>query len=135
MESVEQILFVYGSLRPALARGEPAQLVAGLEQLGRASVPGMLYDLGDYPGLVSGSGRVHGDLLLVPVRRLALLDDYEECGGSRPLFRRVRLPATRDDGSACRAWVYRYARPVAGGRLIPAGDYAAYLASGKSRQA
>jgi len=132
VESAEQILFVYGSLRPALASGQPARLVAGLENLGPASVPGRLYDLGDYPGLVAGDGRVRGDLLLVPDELIALLDDYEECGGSRPLFRRVRLTATHDDGSACRAWVYRYARPVTGSRLIPEGDYAAYLESGRT---
>ena len=134
MESAEQILFVYGSLRPALARGEPARLIAGLDHLGRASVPGRLYDLGEYPGLVAGSGLVHGDILVVPARRLALLDDYEECRGSRPLFRRVRLTATQEDGSTCRAWVYRYARPVTGGRLVLAGDYLAHLDRGRLGQ-
>ena len=128
MEDDSQILFVYGSLRPAVARGEPLRLVADLEQLGSASVPGDLYDLGDYPGMVAGGGRVWGDLLRVPdPERFDQLDDYEECGGRRPLFRRVQLIARRIDGSSCRAWVYLYAGSVADGRYLPEGDYVAFL--------
>lgn len=128
MEDDPRILFVYGSLRPQLARGEPLRLVGGLTCLGVARVPGDLYDLGDYPGLVAGTGRVWGDLLLVPdVERWPLLDEYEECGGTSPLFRRVRLTASRLDGSCCHVWAYRYERPVAGVRRIPGGDYVAFL--------
>lgn len=135
MEDEPQLLFVYGSLRPSLARGRPLELVADLEHRGVASVPGDLYDLGDYPGLVPGDGRVWGDLLRPPdAERLALLDDYEECGGPNPLFRRVVLTASRGDGSCCPVWAYRYERSVAGGRRIPGGDYAAFRAAGPGRE-
>jgi len=135
MEDDLQILFVYGSLRPALAQGESLRLVADLEQLGAASVPGDLYDLGDYPGMVAGSGRVWGDLLRVSNReRFDQLDDYEECRGNPPLFRRVRLTARRTDGSCCSAWAYLYAGSVASGLHLPDGDYAAHLKRGRARR-
>jgi Uncharacterized conserved protein len=46
-------VFVYGTLRPALATGEPRLLIEPLQPAGPATVQGLLYDLGDYPGLVA----------------------------------------------------------------------------------
>lgn len=120
------LLFVYGTLRPALARGEPAELIRGLRHCGSATVSGLLYDLGDYPALVPGEGLVRGDLLeITSAEQLAALDAYEECDGPRPLYRRELLPAVRADGEETLAWVYRYAGPLAAARPIPGGDYAA----------
>ena len=133
MGPVSDLLFVYGTLRPALARGEPATLVQGLPCLGPATVRGTLHDLGDYPGLVAGEGLVHGDLLAVATAdQLVALDAYEECGGPRPLFVRTRAAATRPDGSVVAAWVYLFARSVGTARPIAGGDYAAIRAAGPS---
>jgi gamma-glutamylcyclotransferase (GGCT)/AIG2-like uncharacterized protein YtfP len=134
MEPEPHLLFVYGTLRPALARGEPAGLVRSLACLGPATVRGALYDLGGYPGLVTGDGTVHGELLAVDSPAwLATLDAYEECSGSEPLYVRERMPAVRPDGSVIAAWGYRFVRPVAAARLIPGGDYAAYVADRAQR--
>lgn len=120
------LLFVYGTLRPTLARGEPARLVAGLPHRGTATVKGLLYDLGMYPAMVPGTGIVRGDLLEIgSIEQLAAFDAYEECGGLKPLYVRERLPAVQPDGGEVMAWVYLYARPLRGARLIPGGDYAA----------
>jgi gamma-glutamylcyclotransferase (GGCT)/AIG2-like uncharacterized protein YtfP len=106
-----EILFVYGTLRPSVATDEQRPLIEGLERLGEATVTGRLIDLGDYPGLVAGEELVRGELLAVhDPRQLAALDDYEECGGPDPLYRRERTRAHRDDGSSIEVWVYRYAR-------------------------
>lgn len=45
-----QHLFVYGTLRPQLARGEAQVLIAALKIVGSATVQGKLYDFGSYPG-------------------------------------------------------------------------------------
>ncbi|MFM1903826.1 MAG: hypothetical protein RLZZ440_1726 [Planctomycetota bacterium] len=125
MESERQLLFVYGTLRPTLAQGEPADLIRGLPRLGPATVRGSLHDLGGYPGFVAGDGIVHGELLAVDsAARLSEIDAYEECGGPAPLYVRELVLATRPDGSLVEAWVYRFIRPVAGAPLIPGGDYA-----------
>ena len=129
MANDPELLFVYGTLRPTLATGGHAQLVHDLEVLGPATVRGVLLDLGDYPGLVAGDGLVRGDLLrVVDPARLQALDDYEECRGPEPLFRRERLVARLFDGTAVDAWGYRYARPQLAARVIAGGDYAAHVA-------
>lgn len=129
------LLFVYGTLRPSLAIGGPARLVHDLELVGAATVPGVLIDLGNYPGLIPGDGRVHGDLLRIPdPARLVALDAYEECGGPQPLYRRDRTVAHLPDGSTAAAWVYRYARQTTGARVIVGGDYAAHVTHRRPRQ-
>jgi gamma-glutamylcyclotransferase (GGCT)/AIG2-like uncharacterized protein YtfP len=125
-----ELLFVYGTLRPMLATGRHADLVRDLEVVGLAMVPGVLLDLGDYPGLIAGDGLVHGELLRIDdPATLPALDDYEECGGPEPLFRRERMVARLGDGTVVDAWGYRYARPPLGARVIAGGNYAAHLAS------
>lgn len=124
-----ELLFVYGTLRPALASGGHGGLVRDLERAGDATLPGLLLDLGAYPGLVAGDGVVHGELLrITDPGRLAALDDYEDCGGTEPLFRRERATARRVDGTPVAVWVYRYARPAPHARPIASGDYAAHVA-------
>lgn len=119
------LLFVYGTLRPALAVGLPRQLVGDLELVGAARVAGRLYDLGDYPGMVAGEGLVHGDLLRVrDAERLAAIDAYEGCGGPEALFRREAVLVELADGTQAEAWAYFYAQPVGRGREIVDGDYA-----------
>ena len=123
-----ELLFVYGTLRPSLAAGGPARLVHGLDLVGPATAAGVLFDLGDYPGVVAGDGIVHGDLLrITDPARLEPLDAYEECGGPDPLFRRERTLVRLPDGTTVEAWLYRYARPPLG-VVIAGGDYAAHIA-------
>lgn len=125
-----ELLFVYGTLRPSLAVGEHSRLVHALEVVGTATVPGMLLDLGNYPGLVAGEGVVHGELLRVTdAATLLAFDAYEECGGPEPLFRRERMVASLGDGTVVRAWGYRYVRPPLGAPAITGGDYAVPVAS------
>jgi len=124
---VPDLLFVYGTLRPALAVGRPRQLVGDLELVGSGTVAGVLHDLGRYPGLVAGRRVVRGDLLKIgDDARLAAIDAYEGCGTSRPLFRRKLTTARLADGSELPAWVYVYPHPVGSAPAVPGGDYAAY---------
>ncbi len=126
MDSAIRYLFVYGTLRPSLAGDEQRRLIAGLPDAGPATVPGLLYDLGPYPGMVAGEGTVHGDLLVVAEdRHLAMLDAYEECHGDDPLYRRQATLATRPDGTTVAAWAYVYRHPLGDSRLIERGDYRA----------
>ncbi|MFM7138265.1 MAG: gamma-glutamylcyclotransferase [Planctomycetota bacterium] len=128
MPNEAELLFVYGTLRPTLAAGGHARLVRDLEVVGPATVPGLLLDLGDYPGLIEGAGIVHGELLRVSdPARLEAFDAYEECNGPEPLFRRERAVARLGDATTVEAWVYRFARPTEDARIIAGGDYAAHL--------
>ena len=103
-------------------------LVDDLEEVGSATVRGLLFDLGDSPGMIAGDGIVHGDLLrLGSPNRLSLLDEYEGCDGPRPLFRRQRILARQASGEIVAAWTYLYARSITGAVRIPEGDYATHL--------
>ena len=119
------LLFVYGTLRPVLATGWPRNLVGDLEVVATATVAGLLYDLGDYPGMVAGEGVVHGELLRIgDDERLAAIDAYEECGGPQALFRREAVQATCADGRRAAAWAYFYNGPPGPAPAIPHGDFA-----------
>ena len=94
-----------------------------LTPLGPATVPGLLYDLGRYPGLVPGDGLVHGELFAgADAAVLAALDQYEGCdpadeAGS--LFRRERVEAL---GRGCTSTT-----ATCGAAWIPGGDYRNWL--------
>ena len=71
-------VFVYGTLR----RGEQRdinRLRPAPRWVGLASVPGILHDLGAYPGLLlGGSGRVRGEVYEISAELERQLDEIEE---------------------------------------------------------
>lgn len=71
-------VFVYGTLRRGdvrdITRLRPAPVFVGM-----ASVAGVLYDLGPYPGLLlGGAGRVVGEVYAIRAELECLLDEIEE---------------------------------------------------------
>ena len=94
---------------------------AAARVVGRGTVRGTLYHLGEYPGLVESDGdaRVPGVILeLDDDAALARLDRYE--GVDEGLYVRRLVAVARDDGAVDEAWIYFYARPVAGRQRIAA---------------
>ena len=97
-------VFVYGTLRAgeindlalaAAARGLPAA-----SHVGAASVPGMLVDFGDWPGLipVDDGRRVRGDVFRVDPALVALMDEIEEYAPGKPCcFVRRTVSARLED--------------------------------------
>ena len=125
-----QHLFVYGTLRPQLARGKAQALIAALKIVGSATVQGKLYDFGSYPGVTNEKGLVFGDLLLLSsAEQLRLLDAYEECNGSSPLFTRSITTARISAGTSIAAWIYLFCGRAEPGVLIANGDYQQYMRS------
>lgn len=102
------------------------QHMRGAEFLGRATVAGLLYSAGRYPGLKDGSGVVRGELFRFSDIAVAL-EVLDEVEGYDPLdpaaseyvreMRSVRLEA----GPTLPAWVYLYNREVEDGQRIPTG--------------
>ena len=125
-------LFVYGTLLSTAGHRNGARLQREARLIGEASIPGRLYRIEHYPGLVEGTDPqelVHGEVhaLNNPVSALTWLDAYE---GIQPgafdrneyerVERRVRLAT----GEQLAAWVYLYRKDVAPLRLIPGGRWA-----------
>ena len=126
-------LFVYGTLRPPSAPPALAHILRLASSLGPAWVPGLLYDLGSYPGAIaSPSGaqehRIHGAVLQLagPRAWLPELDVYEGFDPSSPdtsLFVRTPCTATLVSGQALRCWIYLYRGTPAAGAHIPSGRW------------
>ena len=126
-----EYLFLYGTLKPNEAANDVAETVKTLRPVGPATVPGRLYDFGDYPGAVidqSARTSIKGELFELPSDDSALksLDEYEEFNRTdrkNSLFVRARAIADLNDGRRVNAWVYVYNGDPGSARLIVSGDY------------
>jgi gamma-glutamylcyclotransferase (GGCT)/AIG2-like uncharacterized protein YtfP len=124
-------LFVYGSLLSAIGHPSGERLRSEAHLLGAASIPGRLYRVGWYPGLVeaaAGDSRVHGEVyaLADPARSLAWLDEYEsivpgkEAGNE---YVRSERSVQLASGQQIIAWVYLYQWDVTGVQLVAGGRW------------
>jgi len=128
-------LFVYGTLRRD-PRHEMFHLLAKhARYVGEATVSGRLFDLGDYPGMVSPDERknVVGEVYDVDPREwervITRLDEYEGCGPLDPPpheYRREIVDARLANGSLVQAWAYVLSRVPSATREIRSGDYLAW---------
>ena len=124
------LLFVYGTLLPG---GRNRSLVDDLPHtdLGPATTPGRLIDLGPHPGLLSPDAPeaiAHGRLLRLADAHAALqrLDELETA--SRPprrddRYRRVLTLVSTSDDRAALAWTYRFLAPPDPPTLIEDGRW------------
>ena len=125
-------LFVYGSLLSTVGHASGTRLRAEATLLGAASMPGRLYRVGWYPGLVesaAGDAHVHGEVyaLTDPARSLAWLDDYESIVPGKEAdneYVRVERPVQMASGQGVIAWVYLYQRDVGGLEQVADGRWA-----------
>jgi len=124
-------LFVYGSLLSAIGHPTGQRLRSEARMIGAASLPGRLYRVGWYPGLVedaAGTTRVHGEVyaLTDPARSLVWLDDYESIVPGEETnneYVRAERPVQLASGHDVVAWVYLYQRDVAGLELVADGRW------------
>ncbi|WP_300557748.1 gamma-glutamylcyclotransferase family protein [Limnohabitans sp. Rim8] len=120
-------LFIYGTLMPGLRLEAEMH---GARFIGPAQVPGRLFDLGRYPGLLPGEGHVTGEVYEVNDAHLARLDGVEgvvpgdraESHYWRELVSVVSGPL---QGQPVQTYVYN--RPMEGCTPIPHGDYRRYI--------
>jgi gamma-glutamylcyclotransferase (GGCT)/AIG2-like uncharacterized protein YtfP len=114
---MNRFLFVYGTLQVGRAAPEVEPLVKQFRHVDKATVHGILYDLGDYPAavLVPTESKISGEVLELPPDPLVLrqLDEYEGYDPQRPdqsLFTRVLHPVLLDSGETLTCWIYVYNR-------------------------
>jgi gamma-glutamylcyclotransferase (GGCT)/AIG2-like uncharacterized protein YtfP len=94
-------------------------LARGATCIGDGTVRGRLLDLGPYPGLVEGRGRVSGELYRLDRPELLPVLDREEGYNFERRCAAVTLPG----GRRVRAWLYRYRGPRERATPIPEGDW------------
>ena len=122
---MEPHLFVYGTLMSSaesarLGRDMRARLQREAVSLGEATMPGRLYDLERYPGLVASPNAgdvVHGEVFRLsdPAGAFTWLDAYEDVRPNDPAseYERVVRTVRLASGDAIDAWVYVYRGDVA----------------------
>jgi len=99
--------------------GLHARLARAATAVGIGTVRGRLLDLGAYPGLIDGAGRVRGEVYRLDEPELLPVLDREEGYN----FVRRRAIVTLAGGRRVRAWLYRYRGPRERAIPIPDGDY------------
>lgn len=102
------------------------QHMRGAEFLGRASVAGLLYSAGRYPGLKDGPGVVRGELfrfsdIAVALEVLDEVEGYDPLDPTASEYVREARSVRLDEGATQLAWVYLYNRDVESGQRIASG--------------
>ena len=134
---MRDLLFAYGTILQGASDPQVEAAVARYtERVDAGRVPGLLYDLGAFPGAVPRLPEdprehwVHGVILEVldPRRVFRVLDPYEDCDPQRPragMYRRERAtitPAsTPEEAMTCQVYWINKVPPYA--RRIPSGDW------------
>lgn len=133
-ERIDQWIALYGSLMRGLGAAESIGVGDGLRYAGPCTLPGELFDLGDYPGLRPGTARVVAELYaILDPAVVETLDDFEGFDASQPresLYLRESVELT--EPSMTRAWVYVYNHVPDASARIASGDWRAHIASKSS---
>jgi len=123
--------FFYGTLIPQYAPDHLREILAGFHFIEEGSLPGILYDFGNYPGAVfddSSQSKVFGrvyqascdDILLAELDRYEGYDQLSPEAGE--YIRRCRN-VTLADGNGMECWVYDYNWSTEGFLTIPNGSW------------
>lgn len=115
---------VYGLLRKGASGFARFGLERAFRPLGPCTIPGLIHDLGGYPGLVEGRGEVVGELFEVidpsVIARLDAFEDYYPQAPDRSRYLRRQITLLTP---ARKAWVYVWNQPVEGAPLVAHGDW------------
>jgi gamma-glutamylcyclotransferase (GGCT)/AIG2-like uncharacterized protein YtfP len=127
-----QHLFVYGTLRFEYPNPLAFKLKSQAIFIDKATAPGILYDLGWYPGAVFDADartRVVGEAYTLgnAERLMAQLDNYEAIPEPNQRFRRVVIKVRLERGGTVEAWTYETIELPAAKRPIASGDFILHL--------
>ena len=133
-DAAPRYVFVYGTLR-AGGSNDIRRFVPAPELVGEASIFGLLYDLGAYPGMVlGGPSRVRGEVYRIAPRVEAALDELEEVADDDSGEYIKREIAITVGGCALHCLVYEIQPSrVVERAVIASGDWLDHLISRKKR--
>ena len=120
---------VYGSLRQGFELPDRPDVGGALKDKGKCRIQGVLYDLGEYPGIRHGDDEVIGELYEVrDLRVFRVLDEYEKYDARDRTNSLYIRKAVRLIEPAVDAWVYFYNDEIPAERRISSGDWADHIA-------
>lgn len=97
-------------------------------EAGPCVLSGVLFDLGEYPGLLPGDGQVVGELYeLADPTLIHELDEYEGYNALMPSQSEYIRRVTRLIDPAVDAWVYYFNGDTRGSARVISGDWAQHL--------
>ncbi|MGX6648153.1 gamma-glutamylcyclotransferase family protein [Maricaulaceae bacterium MS644] len=118
------LIAVYGLLRAGQSGFAQFGLAHAFRDAGPCVLKGELWDLGRYPGLVDGEGRVLGELFEVMdpsvMARLDVFEDYWPGDPARSRYERRKVQLAEPDREA---WVYVWILGLNDARRIESGDW------------
>jgi gamma-glutamylcyclotransferase (GGCT)/AIG2-like uncharacterized protein YtfP len=123
--------FFYGTLIPEFAPDHLREILVGFHLVGEGSVPGTLYDFGDYPGAVvdeASSSKIFGrvyqaecdDLLLAELDRY---EGYDQLSPEAGEYIRRHRNVTLANGDVLECWMYGYNWSTEGFLTIAGGQW------------
>lgn len=124
-------IFVYGLLK-SMYNNEAAKFIRQhCTLVGTGTIPGRLFDLGTYPGMVyepNAKTTVLGEVFKINSNKEGLtkyLDEFEECGPEfeQPNEYRKEIILTKVNGATINASSYIYNRNLEGLKMIDSGNY------------
>jgi gamma-glutamylcyclotransferase (GGCT)/AIG2-like uncharacterized protein YtfP len=106
-------LFVYGTLMPGELNYRQIEKYVINHKPG--TIEGILVDLGAYPALIEGEGRVRGDVFEINADALEITDRIEGYYPNRDrcLYLRQKTVVTLETKDEATAWTYLFANPDA----------------------
>ncbi len=134
-------LFVYGTLMSGLVTPIATYLKENSVFLGEALLEGVLYDIGNYPGLLPKEAsnswvRGHVFQLFNAKEMWPIVDRYEGIGPEFPTpmeYIRVEVPILLKE-ETINCWVYQYNYSIEKFPIIRSGNYLAHLKESKEGQ-
>jgi gamma-glutamylcyclotransferase (GGCT)/AIG2-like uncharacterized protein YtfP len=129
MENNCRHLFIYGTLL-SIDNEFGALLKQSSTPVSKGSFPGLLYDLGDYPGAIFDAASrytVYGSIILLKDEPdiLKTIDEYEGYDDTEEqpnLFIR-KIVSVKTNTTTKNCWVYLYNLPLTGFKEIKSGIY------------
>ena len=123
------LIFVYGTFCKGLSRNS---VLKDAKHLGIASCKGNLIDIGSYPALIQGDGKVIGEIYQIDpdviLQRLDEIEGYNEHNEIGSYYVRRKTAATLfSNGATVDAAIYFYNQKHAEHPSIECNDYRRYL--------
>ena len=130
----EAFVFVYGTLLKG--RRNYTHFLAPANPVMRGEINGfVMYELGSFPGIVRGEGKVKGEVYKVTKEQLTRIDRLE---GEGSLYIREKAIVEDDEHNCVEAFVYVYNYDISGEEMIPfenqpyKNEYVWYVAYGSN---
>lgn len=126
------LIFVYGTLMRGKSNHD--SFLGDSCFLGNGKIDGYeMYDLGSFPGIIKGEGKVSGEVYAVTDAELKAIDRLE---GEGSLYRKVRTEVRMEDGDLLAADAYVYLHSVENAKRICGkygdGEYVWYVSYGSN---